>query len=439
MKKYLAILIVSIISLFAAKASAYTPPAKPDNGWYIVDQAGKLSEVQLKQLNSNLDSISKSTSNEYGALIVPSLNGESIEEVAQSTFRSWGIGKKDLNNGVLVVIAVSDRKSRIHTGKGIEGDLPDLLCNDILRKNLNPHLKTGDFYGGLNETFNTITATISSRSLKPLPIKNADPVILPIKNSSESGSFVIVFFSVCFLSGGLAWYLIMSNNKREREDRRRQQAYDDAIKRRVYEKSAIELKDRLHKEDLANRGIALAKELARQKKVEAARIISDKASKEEDEYNRKVKDMHNHSHSIITPAIKPPRVIKPIISVGRVHNTSWAEKPQAIIPANKVATSSDKLKKDQDARDRAAKMAREAEEDSRRSSTRRRQEEEDRTRRERDDEDRRRRNREDEDRRRSSYSSSSDSSNSSSSWSSSDSGGGFSGGDSGGGGSSSDW
>lgn len=429
MKKYIAVLIVLIIGLFASKASAYTPPAKPDNGWYIVDQAGKLSADQLSQLNSKLEGISKSSLNEFGALIVPSLNGESIEDVAQATFRSWGIGKKDLNNGVLVVIAVSDRKSRIHTGKGIEGDLPDLLCNDILKKNLNPHLKTGDFYGGLNDTFNVLLSTVESRSGKAA-------VKTPTQSSGGSGMTIfVVLFCVLFLSGALVWYLIYDNKKREREEQERQDSYNRSV-RKMREREVYDWKEQLRKAEEAKVKSNYEQELIRQKRVEAARIASDKASKEEAEYHRSIREMHKGTHEIVEVTKKKSHVIKPIVSVGRVKDTSWAEKPSTIMPA---ASNASTYRRDNDEKDRAAKLAKQAEEESRRSASRRQQEEDDnRRRRERNEEDRRRRDREDDDRRRSSYSSSS-----SSSWSSYDSGsssgGGFGGGDSGGGGSSSDW
>ena len=452
MKKYLAILILSLISLFASRVSAYTAPPKPDNGWYIVDQAAKLTEDQIKQLNLKLDNISKSTANEYGALIVSSLNGETIEEVAQTTFRSWGIGKKDLNNGVLVVISVSDRKSRIHTGKGVEGDLPDLLCNDILKKNLNPHLKSGDFYGGLNETFGVLASTIESRHAK-VAGKSANNATNPSPNTtsnvnenSANGGFVFAIMLAVLLVGFLVWYFISENQKQEKEYRRLREEQEELLRKKRYAKEREQLqereRERLRKESEAK--AALEKECARQKRVEAERIARDKADKEEKEYHQKIKDMHssyvnpievtkNHSHTI--------RPVKPVIKVDRAANVDMAKKPQPIIHSSSNDVNYhhlDKPKRDEES-ERLAKAKRAREESE--NYYRRQQQErdaEDRRRRDREEEDRRRRDREEEDRRRSSYSSSSSSSSSydsGSSWG----GGGFGGGDSGGGGSSSDW
>jgi len=440
MKKYLAILIVSLISLFTSRVSAYTAPPKPDNGWYIVDQAAKLTEDQIKQLNVKLDNISKSTANEYGALIVPSLNGETIEEVAQTTFRSWGIGKKDLNNGVLVVISVSDRKSRIHTGKGVEGDLPDLLCNDILRKNLNPHLKYDDFYGGLSETFRVIASTVESRHIKA-PNKSTDnSTPNTFYKQHESGSysgFIFAIMIAILLIGFLVWYFISENEKQEKEYRRLREEQDEFLRKKRYAKEQEQLqlqeRERLRKESEAKE--ALDREYARQKKIEAEKIARDKADKEEKEYHQKIKDMHNsyvnpievtknHSHTI--------RPVKPVIKVDRVKNVTAAIKPQPIVHSSSNDTNYyhlDKQKREREESERLAKAKR-AQEESENYYRRQQQE--------RDAEDRRRRDREEEDRRRSSYSSSSSSSSSydsGSSWG----GGGFGGGDSGGGGSSSDW
>lgn len=166
MKNKIAIMIGILVMFITNISFAYDPPKLTG---YVVDVASKLSTQQLSDLNTKLSRLNKSTKNEFAALIIPSLNGNSIEDVAQDTFKSWGIGKAGLDNGVLVVIAVAERKYRIQTGKGVEGDLTDLQCNDILRNTLAPFLKKGDFYGGLNATFNSISPLVKSRSAEVVP------------------------------------------------------------------------------------------------------------------------------------------------------------------------------------------------------------------------------------------------------------------------------
>lgn len=174
MKNYLTIVFTVLLSLFSVNAMAdFTPPA-PTN--YVVDTASKLDNDQLAKLNSKLDTLNKSSKNEIAVLVVPNMGGEDIEDVAQKTFRSWKIGKAGLDNGVLVVIAVEERKSRIQTGSGIGGELTDLQANDILRQNLKPHLKRGEFYQGLDETIDAVSSKLESRAstkiaTKPQPME----------------------------------------------------------------------------------------------------------------------------------------------------------------------------------------------------------------------------------------------------------------------------
>lgn len=181
MKNYLTIVFTVLLSLFSVNAMAdFTPPA-PTN--YVVDTASKLDNDQLAKLNSKLDTLNKSSKNEIAVLVLPNMGGENIEDVAQKTFRSWKIGKAGLDNGVLVVIAVEERKSRIQTGSGIGGELTDLQANDILRLNLKPHLKRGEFYQGLDETIDAISSKLDSRAgikvaAKPQPMEPSLIILL---------------------------------------------------------------------------------------------------------------------------------------------------------------------------------------------------------------------------------------------------------------------
>jgi uncharacterized membrane protein YgcG len=422
MKKLLTLLIVTMMSLFAVDAFAYTAPPKPDNGWYIVDQAGKLSQDDIKKLNVKIENLNKTTKNEYGALILNSLDGESIDDVAQTTFRSWGIGKKDLNNGVLLVIAVGDRKSRIQTGKGAEGDLPDLLCNDILTKTLRPRLKANDFYGGVNDTIDAMASHVENRNKTPVASngsRSSSKSVAASEPTSDSrsngGGAVIIVIAVVVLGIGFAvWYMISSDNKREEEERRRLRVAREH--REFNERQAFrERQNREAQEAEDRRRAALNREVERKKKID------DQNSSPYDPFT---------SHPFSGSKVEPPKQAKPVVSVKRVEVTKAAYKPAAIAAVGGAVAVAAAYDYEADRRKaESRRRADEEREESERAARRRREQE---------DEDRRRRDREDDD-RRSSSSSGYSSSWSDSSSSSSDSGSGFGGGDSGGGGSSSDW
>jgi len=98
-----------------ARAAAYVPP--PIDG-HVTDRAGKLSASEKADLEQRLEGVNRATSAEIAVLILPSLDGQTIEDVAYGTFNGWQLGKKGKDNGVLLVIAVQEHRVRIETGKG---------------------------------------------------------------------------------------------------------------------------------------------------------------------------------------------------------------------------------------------------------------------------------------------------------------------------------
>lgn len=201
MKNYIKILISLITILFTFNCFAYTAPPVPPNGTYVLDLADKLSADQIYSLNTKIQGIKSSTSNEFAILILQNMDGNNIEDVAYTVFNTWGVGKKDLDNGVLIVISVSERKSRIETGKGV-GELTDLQCNDILANTLRPFLKKGDFYGGLNATLDAASGAIENRkNIKSLPATS---------NSSDQNTSSVAVFVFLLIVGLFILFAIIN-------------------------------------------------------------------------------------------------------------------------------------------------------------------------------------------------------------------------------------
>jgi uncharacterized protein len=110
----------AVVSPSTAFAFAVPPPEGA-----VTDTTGTLSVEDDAFLEQRISAYRLRTTNEIGVLIVPSTDGEPIKEVAFQTFNTWGVGKKDLNNGVLIVIASMDHRTRIEVGKGIDRRLTD--------------------------------------------------------------------------------------------------------------------------------------------------------------------------------------------------------------------------------------------------------------------------------------------------------------------------
>jgi uncharacterized protein len=140
-------------SLFAADVI----PPKPDR--YFNDYAHVVDAGTANQLNSQLEDLEKSSSDQVVVAIYPKMQSDSsIDDYANRVFRAWGIGQKDKNNGVVLFVFTQDRKMFIEVGYGLEGALPDALCKQITEYEIKPHFKAGDFSGGLAAGVNSIIA-----------------------------------------------------------------------------------------------------------------------------------------------------------------------------------------------------------------------------------------------------------------------------------------
>jgi uncharacterized protein len=129
-------------------------------GTRIHDEAKVLSQPFIDQLELQLKTHEDSTSNQIAVLVVPSLQGEAIEDYTLRVAEKWQLGKKGNDNGVLLFIAINDRKARIEVGYGLEGVLPDAICNQIIRNELAPYFRQDNYEAGIAATVNAIIKAI---------------------------------------------------------------------------------------------------------------------------------------------------------------------------------------------------------------------------------------------------------------------------------------
>ena len=141
-------LVVPLLPLTAATSAGQDTPV-PELKHYATDLSGTLSADQISQLDQFLSSFDKTTSTQIIVLMVSSLNGEDLEEYSMRVAEANRIGRKGKDNGVLLLVARNDRKVRIEVGYGLEGALPDALAGQIVRQEIGPHFRQGDYYGGL--------------------------------------------------------------------------------------------------------------------------------------------------------------------------------------------------------------------------------------------------------------------------------------------------
>lgn len=187
MKKIIIFLLFAF-SLLNADIMQYFP--KLDGR--VIDQANLLSPAVKKDIDLILQTEEEKTSNQIVVVILNSLNGYTIEEYSYQLGRFWGIGQKDKNNGVLLVVSMEERKIRIEVGYGLEGVLTDKIAHEIINYTIKPNFKANQYELGILKAVNEIIASIKGEYVAKA--KNND------FNGAINALVPLGFFALIFLS-----------------------------------------------------------------------------------------------------------------------------------------------------------------------------------------------------------------------------------------------
>jgi uncharacterized protein len=123
---------------------------------HVNDYAAMLSPERAAALEQQLSAFEQSDSTQIVVLTVPTLGNENLEEFSIKVAESWKIGQKGVDNGVILLVAKAERKVRIEVGRGLEGKLTDLVSGRIIRADITPKFKAGDFDGGIAAGVNAL-------------------------------------------------------------------------------------------------------------------------------------------------------------------------------------------------------------------------------------------------------------------------------------------
>ena len=174
--------------LFAQQAHAQNIIAKPNPATLVTDIAGILTAEQKQALENKLVAIDDSSSNQIAVVIIPSLEGYPKEEYANKLFRTWGIGNKKTNNGILLLIAVEDRQIRIEVGYGLEGAIPDITALNIIDNAIKPAFKAGNYYEGIDKA----TDDIAKAAVGEYKVKK----VKKSKGKGSGGLFILILIII---------------------------------------------------------------------------------------------------------------------------------------------------------------------------------------------------------------------------------------------------
>ncbi len=134
----------------------------------VIDTSGTLDAAQTQALEAKLAAFEEARGAQIVVLMVPTTLPEDITDYAQRVGDAWKIGRKDIGDGLLLVVAKNDRKVRIATTKALEGAIPDLAAKQIIDAAITPRFRQGDFAGGLDAAADQIMARITGENL-PAP------------------------------------------------------------------------------------------------------------------------------------------------------------------------------------------------------------------------------------------------------------------------------
>lgn len=191
----------------ATAVSAVTFPDSPKPFRYVNDYTKTLSEKQFSALETKLETYSKETSSQIAVVIVPTTGEYEVSQYAFELGDKWGIGRKNLNNGVLLLIAKDDRKLFIAVGQGLQGVLTDALASQIIRNQIRPYFRNEQYAQGINNGLDYIIAATKGE----YAAQQAE--------ESDLGDFVpfimLALFILVVVMGEISWrrpYVSPTNN-----------------------------------------------------------------------------------------------------------------------------------------------------------------------------------------------------------------------------------
>ena len=175
---------IAVLAAFGFESPAQDFPAAPNPPRLVNDFANMLTEAEAQALESKLVAFDDSTSSQIAIVTVNTINGYDVSDYAFRLAEDWGIGQQGKNNGILILVALDDRKMFIATGYGVEASVPDVVAFRIVDRILKPNFRNEDYYQGLDEATNRLMGLISGEF-------EAEP--------EESGKSGFMFFMILLL------------------------------------------------------------------------------------------------------------------------------------------------------------------------------------------------------------------------------------------------
>jgi uncharacterized protein len=196
-KRPLALLLLTLFAWTVLPAHAADLAPVPQLQSPVTDQTGTLTADQRNRLDQRLRAFEAKKGTQIAVLIVPGTQPESIEQYSMRVVEAAKLGRRKIDDGILLLVARNDRAVRIEVGYGLEGAVPDVLANRIIEQVIVPRFRASDYYGGIDAAVTRLIALIEG---EPLPAPERKPAM---PSGHGIGSFLPILLMLVFVGGAM--------------------------------------------------------------------------------------------------------------------------------------------------------------------------------------------------------------------------------------------
>ncbi len=220
------VILVLLGALFCYSKSLNLP--EPTNEFYISDLANVLSDETKGYILNQSRALDESTTAQVVVATVETLDGASIEEYAVDLFRNWGIGSKEKNNGLLILLAPNEREIRVEVGDGLEGKINDSKAGRFIKEYAVPHLKNNDWDNGIHDLYTVILSEVYGEYGMEAP-ETVKDIAAKVKDNGQNtvDDMVTIFISIIVIIVSVVVSFFVRRNPRWRHRHGRYNYHDD--------------------------------------------------------------------------------------------------------------------------------------------------------------------------------------------------------------------
>ncbi|MEG0307790.1 MAG: TPM domain-containing protein [Clostridium sp.] len=194
--------LILLLVLFSFTALAEDTYPTPTDYKYVNDYVGIITDSQAKSIVSIGKELEDKTGAQVAIVIINSTSRVPIEDYSNKLFRTWGLGQKDKDNGILIVLALEDKKWKVEVGRGLEGAIPDALSSRIMNSVAVPQFRDGNYGEGLVQSYSVIADHVSEEY--GITLDKSLNITLPKENSSNNNTrnskLLVIVVAVLFFA-----------------------------------------------------------------------------------------------------------------------------------------------------------------------------------------------------------------------------------------------